>query len=251
MAERAQSEVVGYVLVFSVVVLTVALVTVSGQAALAETRDTQQTANVEAGFAVLAANVDDVVRGGVPSRATELDMSGGRLSLGSPVTVTVRAEYTSNGSLAFEDAVEPRPLVYRADSDARLVYVDGAVVLQGKRGGLTMRHEPHALFAAERTVLPLVNTTFDRRQLRGGADSVDRESRVLVRTERRTRSVVASTDAPVELTVAVDSPRATAWRPYLETAGFSCSPTGSGVTCDGYTTDAATVVRTRVAVGLE
>jgi hypothetical protein len=251
MSERGQSEVLGYVLVFSVVVLTVALVTVSGQAALAEARDTQQTGNLEAGFEVLAANVDDVVRGGVPSRATELDLSGGRLSLGSPVAVTVRAEYASNGSLAFEDAVATRPIVYRAESGAELVYANGAVIIEGKEGGVAMLREPRALFSPERAVVPIINTTLDRRQLRGRADSVDRESRVLVRAERRERGVLNSTDSSVDLTVDIDSPRADAWREYLGAAGFTCSSTGSGITCDGYTTDAATVVRTRVAISLE
>ena len=201
--DRGQSEVVGYVLVFSVVVLTVALVTVSGQAALVETRDTQQTANLEAGFHVLAANVDDVVRGDAPSRSTELDLSGGRVALGPPATVAVRAEYTSNGTLAFEHARATRPLVYRAESGAQLVYANGAVIVQGEDGGAAMLRRPQVLLSADRTVFPLVNTTLDRQQLRGRAASVERESRVLVRTERRKRGVLDSTDAPVELTVEI------------------------------------------------
>ena len=249
--DRGQSEVVGYVLVFSVVVLTVALVTVSGQAAMGEARDTQQTANLEAGFHVLAANVDDLVRGDAPSRSTELDVSGGRVSLGSPVTVAVRAEYTSNGSLAFEHARAIRPLVYRADSGAELVYANGAVIVRGKEGGVAMLRRPQVLLSADRAAVPLVNTTLDRRQLRGQAASVDRESRVLVRAERHKRDVLDSTDAPVELTVEITSSRADAWREYLEAVGFSCGPTGPTVTCDGYTTGAATVVRTRIAISLE
>jgi hypothetical protein len=250
MADRGQSEVVGYILVFSVVVLTVALVTVAGQAGLAETRDTQQTANVEEGFAVLAENVDDVVRDGVSGRSTELSLSGGELSLGSPVAVSVRAEY-SDGSVAFDRSDSYRPVVYRPDSGTELAYANGAVIARGEGGGVAMLRRPRLLLSAERAVIPMVNTTLDRRQFRGRKESVDSESRVLVRAERRGKRPLTATDGQVDLTVEITSPRATAWREYFEAeVGADCTQTGDTVTCR-YSSGEATVVLVRVAISFD
>jgi hypothetical protein len=251
MADRGQAEVLGYLLVFSLIVLAVAMVTVSGQAGLADLRDDQRTTNAERGFAVLADNVDDVVRG-VPSRATELELSGEQLSLGEPVTVNVTA--TNSSGVVFERVWSIRPVVFRAPDGAALVYESGAVVRRGERGGAVVVREPRWVLSENRTVLPVVNTTRDSRGFRGNPASVDRESRVLVRTERRAREVVAASEQRVTLTITVDSPRAAAWEPFLERAidpdTDVCSSGGGTVSCS-YATDHATVVGSRIAVGFE
>lgn len=251
MADRAQTEVLGYVLVFSIVILAVVFVTTAGEAGLRDTRDAQQTANVEAGFVVLAENVDDVVREGVPSRATEIDLSGQRVGLGQPVTVRVTATSTSNGTVAFNRSESIRPVVYRADSDAELIYVNGAVIARGPTGGVTMLRQPRLLLSNESAVLPVVNTSLDREQLRGRDEVVDRESRLLVRAERRGERSLAATDAEVNLTIEITSPRAAAWKTYFETEhGATCTLNGSTVSCQ-YQSNGATVVITRVAISLE
>lgn len=250
MPDRSQTEVVGYVLVFSVVVLTVALVTVAGQAALADARDTQQTGNLEEGFAVLAANVEDVGHDGVPGRSTELSLSGGELALGSPVTVSVRAHY-SNGTTAFDRLESFRPVVYRPDSGTELAYVNGAVIARGEGGGVAMLRRPRMVLSAERTVVPVVNTTLDRRQLRGQKEAVDSESRVLVRAERRGKRAVTATGGQVNLTVEITSPRSAAWREYFEDAvGADCTGLGDTVSCR-YSREVVTVVLVRVAISFD
>lgn len=252
MPERAQAEVLGYALLFSVIVLTLLIVTSSGQAGLTELRDDKQTANVEKGFVSFARNVDDLSRGDAPSRATELDLAGGRLSLGRPVTVTVEAR-NSTGTV-FQRSRTLEPVVYTAPDGTRLVYATGAVMLRGERGGTAVLRRPRLALSSSRTVVPLANTSLDRRQLRALASAVDRESRVLVRTERRHRRVLAATDATVDVTITVDSPRAAAWERLLDAevdpASDDCSVSGGTVSCT-YRTDSAAVVATRVAVSLE
>jgi hypothetical protein len=254
MPERGQTEVVGYVLIFAVIVLTVALVTLSGQAGLADLRDNQRTANVEAGFSLLADNVEDISQGGAPSRATELGLSGGRISLGEPVTMTVRASNASGE--VFNRSRSVRPIVYESAGPrgGTLTYESGTVVLRGEEGGTALLREPRAVLGTNATVLSIANTSFDRQQLRDSYDSVDQESRILIRTERRGQAVIASATTPVELTVTVDSPRATAWKAYLDPeidpTTEVCSVSGGTVTCT-YTTDRVTVVETKVAVQFE
>lgn len=245
MTERGQAELVGYALVFSAIVLTVGLVTVGGQAGLVELRDSQRTAGMETGFSVLATNVDDVVRGGVPSRATELKLSGGSLSMGEPVTVTVES-----GGQEFETSL--RPVVYEAPNGARLVYTTGAVIVSGEDGGAAMVREPQLLLDPSRTIIPVINTSFDRQQRGTGAGSIGGESRVLVRTERNAPVPTTSTNTDVDLTITIDSARASAWEPYLESEiGSENCTAGTGFIRCTYTTGRATVVLSRIEVSFE
>jgi len=260
MADRGQAEVVGYVLVFSAIVVTVGLVSIAGQAGLVDLRDTQRTAGVENGFSALADNVDDVVQGGAPSRATELAPSGGQLSLGEPVTVSVSA--TNSGVVVLERSETLRPVVYESPGGTTLVYATGAVVIRGEGGGTTMLREPRMRLESSRTIVPIVNTSLDRQQIGTATGSIDAQSRVLVRTKRNAPAAVVSTDRDVDpdrdvdLTITVDSPRATAWEPYLEAEidpdADNCATGGGGtsVSCT-YTTDRATVVTVPVGVSFE
>lgn len=255
MADRGQTEVLGYVLVFSVIVLSIAMVTTAGQAGLIELRDNQRTANVESGFSTLASNVDDVAQGGVPSRATELDLSGERLSLGPPITVTVQATDASDPSVdVFSHSRTLRPLVYHVSDGSQLIYANGGVLARGPHGGVAMLREPEMVLSPVQTIVPITNTSLNRRQLRGSGASIDRESRVLIRTERRTRRVLASTDRRVTLTVTVDSPRADAWASALDReidpTSDDCTVNGGTAQCT-YTTDRATVVATRIAISFQ
>lgn len=251
MAERGQSEALGYALIFAVIVLSVALVTISGQAGLEELRDSQRAANVEEGFSVVADNVDDIFQGGAPSRSTELDLSGGEIRLGQPVTVTVTA---SDGSdEVFNHSRSVRPIVYEGADGTRLVYATGAITIRGKDGGVAMLREPQWLLNSNYTIVPVANTSLDRQQLRGASESVGSQSRVLVKTERRSQETLASTDESVDLTITVESPRSAAWESYFEAElgstvdSHDCTLSGGAVSCE-YTTDRAAVVESRIAV---
>jgi hypothetical protein len=251
MPEQGQAELVGYALVFSAIILTVGLVTISGQAGLVELRDSQRTANVATGFSVLSKNIDDVVQGDAPSRATELDLSGGALSFGDPVTMSVRA--TDSGSELFEQSRTFRPVVYEAPNGARLVYATGAVIVHGKNGGTVMRREPRLLLDSSRTIVPIVNTTLNRERGPRAVASVDGESRVLIRTERERRTQIASTDRDVEVTITIDSPRTSAWESYFERElgpGDNCIESVDDISCT-FTTDRASVVEARIGISFE
>lgn len=253
MTERAQAELVGHVLVFSAIVLTIALVTVSGQAGLDELRDSRRTANMETGFSVLAHNVDDVVQGDAPSRATELELSGGSISLGEPVTVSVRATDPSGGSGGFTQSESLRPIVYEAPSGAKLVYVSGAIIIRGENGGTAMLREPRLLLDSDRTIVPIVNTSLGGESQRRVAGSVDGELRILVRTEQERRVPVASADQTVEVTITIESSRASAWESYFASelgSGADCIESENAISCT-FVTDRATVVETRIGVSFD
>jgi hypothetical protein len=176
---RAVSNVLGFVLVFSLIVGSVGLVTVYGLGSLQDVRDYEQTNNAERAFDVLADNLDDVVHYRAPSRATEIKLSDASLRPGDPTTVTV--EITNGGSPTPTYSVAIDPIVYSANgANTRIVYANGAVIRQ-EPGGAVMVREPAPVFTdqdGERvTVLPLVQT-----RLR--SDGIGGSATVLVRADR-------------------------------------------------------------------
>jgi phenylalanyl-tRNA synthetase alpha subunit len=198
---RGVSETVGFVLVFGIVVSTVAVVYAGGFDALTAARDAQQFDNTERAFDVMDSNIEDLAVRGAPSRTTEILLSDGTIRFGDPVTFNVSA----GGSNYYTTTI--RPVTYQADDGDSIVYVNGAVFRQyGDRA--IMFDEPRFV-AGNRTLVPYVITRADSNNV-----STDNTRRLLVRTRVTDREVRTFTDTTANLTIT--SPRAPAWQRYFE-----------------------------------
>lgn len=177
--ERGQSELVGFVLVFGVVTLTIGLVGVSGFLGLESAQDFQRTTNAEQSFTGLANNVEDVVRTGAPSRATEVRIADGRLSMERTETIEVTSD---DGTL--NETFESRPIVYDSGSETTLTYRNGAIVRQDGDSAV-MIGDPSFVINQSVTILPLVALERGHDGPVGGSTAVD------VRTRAAGADVVA------------------------------------------------------------
>lgn len=239
MPERAQSEALGFVLVFSLVVATVGIVSVAGFGTLHDAHQAQRVDNAERAFEVLASNVEDLARG-APSRATEVKLDGAQVETGDAVYVNVSGTATgSDAHFAFNRSVTP--VVYRSGED-RVVYAAGAVFREG-RGGAAVVREPRLVFGPDRTAIQVIRT-----HSREG--SVGGEGTVLIRTRRSDAELLRANETEYDVTVTITSPRAAAWERTLERPGVSCTRAGNEVACTT-TTDAVYVSAVRVDVTLE
>lgn len=200
-SDRALSDVIGFVLVFGLVVAAVAVVSVGGFQVLEDARDSQQVTNAEQALDVLDENVEDLAVRGAPRRSTEILLSDAELTFGDPVAFNV----TAGGTNYYPANVTP--LVYRTGSGAELVYVNGAVLRQHGDGAY-MVNEPR-ISAGDRTFVPYVVTS-----ARSQGASATNARRVLVRTVVNGREVRTFDDPDTRLNVT--TPRAAAWERYLE-----------------------------------
>jgi len=251
MRERGVSDVIGFVLVFSLVAGTVAVVSLSGFTALEDVREAEKIDNAERAFDVLADNVEDVHQGGVPSRATEVSLAEAQLGTASTITVNVTARNTTTSdNFTVSRAVDP--IVWRdpANEDARLVYALGGVLRTNREGGVVVR-EPPLRFESDRSILPLLETFTDQPRVFGG-------STIRVRASRTTSSVIAVEDPPDfdELWLNITSPRADTWHQYLDRQpGTDCSlvslPGDDQVTCELGTDDGFYITVTKIEVDIE
>jgi hypothetical protein len=212
-ADRGVTEVLGFVLVFALVLSTVSLVFVTGIGGVEDARDAERVNNAERAFDVLEDNFGDVYRRGAPSRKTEIKLADASLALTEPTSFSVTVndvEDASGNDLVF--GATSRPIVFTAEArpGTKVVYEAGAV-LRSDRGAAIMLDDPPFALSEERTVLQYV-------ALSGEAGSIGGSSTVLVRGDRTGRSVlVEDTDNDVEVTLTIETTdtRAPVWRAYV------------------------------------
>lgn len=217
--DRGQSELVGYFLIFSVVVLTILLVGATGLVGLNNAQDFQRTTSAQQGFSALANDVDDVVRRGAPSRTTEISLADASLSLEQTTNITVR---TDNESVE-NTTVQLHSLVYDSGSGTQIVYTSGAL-LRVDEGNSVMFREPNFLLGNDTVIIPAVTLS------PGETDSVGGDTAVSVETSDAGTDVVGAGDVDT-VTVEVTSPRAAAWYRYLDTEADCDLPDSGTVTC--------------------
>lgn len=229
--ERAVSEVVGFVLVFSLIVATIGIVYTTGLGGLQDTRDVERVNNAERAFDVLANNFQTLARGNAPNRATEIKLSDAELELGNRLLVNTSATgLNSNAEAA------ARPLTYRVE-DSEIVYERGAVIRVDDGGeGVRMIREPDLMFDEERTVIRYILP-------RGGTQHISGDATVLVRAQVSVSDVIlpdtGTADDPGIVTYRMETAdeRADVWEAYLEDEipdGGTCT-TDSAAGDDGIT----------------
>jgi hypothetical protein len=245
--ERAQSNVLGFVLVFALITASVGIVTAAGLPVLEDRQDAERINNMERAFEILDENVDDVVYGEAPSRATEIRLTGGRIDVADSERVEIRVQNSSNASDNATYAAAPRPLAY-ASEDTTIALSMGSLV-RSEPTGSVMLTEPEWLVADDRAVVPLAVTVQG-----DGTTSLGGRLTVLVVTEAQFRGGDRFTTGPgseANVTVTVESPRAAAWQRYFESRslGTVVGATDDSVTYRFYT-DELYVPRVRIAVAI-
>lgn len=215
---RAQTETLGFVFVFSLILLTVGAVYAGGYPALQEARDAEQSNNMGRAFEVLDDNIADILRYEAPSRATEVRLTGGRMALGDNTSIDVTVTNTSNASHNLTFNERARPITY-TDGDTTFALSFGAT-LRSDDGNALMRSEPDWILEGDRTVIPFV-------QFLPGSErtSVSGDSTVLIVADasasRSVRSFTPADGARANVTVTITSDRAEAWGRYLERQGMN------------------------------
>jgi hypothetical protein len=212
--ERGLSDVLGYVLVFSLVVTSVLLVTAGGLAAIEDARKTGQVQNAERAFDIVADNFAALYERSAPSRSTEIALGESELFYDSNVSVTVRGDGKELVSR------ELRPVEMSVVGDRSLVY-EGGAVFRHTGEGVTVVRPPPFLLSENRVHLPVIQTTAPTIESAGSTT-------VLLRgVSTGQSSPVAGGQSSLgydEMTIEIASPRFEAWERYFsEEEGLDCT----------------------------
>jgi hypothetical protein len=205
---RAQSELLGFLLIFGVVVLTIALLGTTGFVGLDNAQDYQRTANAEGAFTAFAGNLDDVIRGETPGRSTEIRITDASLSLreeSSDIDVSVDGE-----RLDLEGGNRTGAIVYDSGSNTTITYRGGAL-LRRDGGSSVMFREPDFLITDREVILPVVRLSPEQTGEIGGTSNVE------VRTRHEETTVIAETEPVTDnVTISLGTPHVDAWTRYFE-----------------------------------
>lgn len=236
---RAVSDLLGFAVVFGVVVLSISLVYTFGLGALTQVQNDEAFDNAERAFDIIADNMGDIHRNGAPGRSTEVDFGGGDLALAGETELVVNESQNSSVGIVAE------PIRYRS-GDRALFYAAGAVI-RTDRDTARIVNEPPFRFSESRTVISAVET-----KSVGDTDSISGGT-ARVRSRRTGSSVVAvNTSGDVTFNISVTSPRFRAWERYFKREDPDrCNPDAANntVTCQ-FTTDELYVRQTTIDVSL-
>lgn len=240
---RGQSEVLGFIFVFAIVVLFVGLLTTVGYGQLRAVQTHEQVNSAERSFERLSETGASLVRGRAPGGEVELELGGGSISTGEPINLTVSGEAVGAPSQNFSRSFDVRPLVYEM-AGTEIRYVGGAVIRVDE--GAIMVREPPAVLSSEQTVLPVISTRLRSGGIGGRSTVVAR----IDRPENGSRLVRANTTAH-DLEIVIRSPRAEVWERYLErTLGISCSRARSTLSCS-FTSERLYLLRVDLTVTVD
>jgi len=218
--------------IFSVVVVTVGIISVSGFGTLEDVRSAERMNNAERALDVLAEDIVDIYEDGAPSRGTEVNLDRAELYMGEEVFINVSANNTATPGRDYKGFYEFRPLVYETDEDDRLVYSAGTVFrVPDGGGGLVVREAPLTVneSGTALTVVQTLPSEGETTDIAGGT--------VLVRSFDKEADVdlADATGRYDDVWINVTSPRSDLWFESLdEKSDLDCDPPGGSdtVSCE-------------------
>lgn len=176
---RAVSDVVAFVLTFSIIITGVGIVSMGGFDRLTEFAGDQQVDNGERGMEAAAVTVDDVHRSNDTYREFDLSLSGGNIWL-NETAVTLGTDSGNDPDLSGlggpnddEARIEVNALEHRfdlSDETVNLVFEGGGVF---RSDTSRTRYEPGIKVAGDTAIISLVNLTTDESIDRSGAFGPD------------------------------------------------------------------------------
>ena len=114
-SESAVSEVIGFIMVFSIVMLAISAIYAVGYPTIQSSKENAQFQNMEQSFMVLQSNINTVAFGQAPGRTLETSLGGGSIAVNSSkgfIIVKNGAEWYSGTIGAIEYEKEGRRIAY-------------------------------------------------------------------------------------------------------------------------------------------
>ena len=211
--DRAVRNVIGFTLTFSIILVSVGLVTTLGVGQLESISQNERVENGQQAMELIATNFQQLERQQATVQVNELDLSGGSLTVVDGPAVTVRS--TQN----FNRTIDVRALEYEV-GETTFTYENGALFRTDSRENSVLLSDPQLTCTPRRAVVSVVtigagsDSHFD-----GGAVTVSgtSTSQELLFPMNRTGTDSAGDAEEANLTVA--SPRIGAWDRYLSDSG--------------------------------
>lgn len=212
LADRGVSEMVAFVLSFSMIIVSVGILYTGGFGVLNDLQEVQQTENAEQVFLAVSSSFTELEQGQAPKRAGALDLDVG-------ATITVVNQSTINISVqpaGFGNEYVTRSIEYTLGK--RTVAYENGAVFREDPGGNVMLGEPPEFYCSNETNVAVVSIT----TIQAPNDISLAAGTVTLTGIRRSNTLEFPTNRTGpgtnvdNLTVNVSSPHEEAWQRYFE-----------------------------------
>lgn len=152
-SERGVSELVAFVLSFSMIIVSVGILYTGGFSVLNDIQDAEQTENAEQVFLAVSDSFSELQQGQAPKRAGALDLDVG-------ATITVVNQSSINVTVpgtGFAEEYKTRSIEYTLGK--RTVAYENGAVFRADQGGSVMLGEPPEFYCSNRTNVGVVSIT--------------------------------------------------------------------------------------------
>jgi len=226
--DRAVSDVLAFIIVFSIIITSVAITYTIGFGALKDAQAGEQSRNAERAMEALGTNFEAVERGEAESRAGQLALRGARMDVQDESSINVTVVNGSNSSSTGD--LSMRSLTYEQD-DTELAYQGGGV-FRADDGASVLVQEPQMRCSDDRAVVTVVQLVSDEGGI-GGSTGVEVGAKALgggpsLVYPNRTRATGADN---VTLNLS-DTRHEDAWDRYLTEDGNQWRGSGGDYVCD-------------------
>jgi len=228
--DRAVSNTVAFILVFSLIVLSVGLVSTAGFDTLRDLQRDEQARTAGALVRTVGAGIDEVALGERPTYRNSLQLGEATLTVENETRVDVVVSNTTGP--VFDETYHPNALVYRTPA-GNTSYVSGVLARGAERRSAVALDGPTAQCStgADTAAITLVSlNATEGGAVGGGPVTIDvRSASETARgniSQLRFPNTTPSPVNPTGVEVTVDGPWADAWQDSLVEQGFT--DTGGG-----------------------
>ncbi|RQG99677.1 DUF7289 family protein [Natrarchaeobius oligotrophus] len=233
--DRGVTEVLSFVLVFSIVLTSVILVGLVGFQAIEDYQENEKLGNAERAMDAFADNANDVVRNdGVTHRSGTLTLREGTVSPGEAGTTLDATVYDEHGSPTWNwsDEYAGEDLgAFVYETDSMTVAYEGGGVFRGSGDGSSAVISDPMVTCRERTdtaLVSLVKISHGDRSIQSTEGMEFRLSKVDGETVRKFETGTENVTVEVE-----DGPHRGGWETYFENAeGWEWDETENAAVCD-------------------
>ncbi|MFC4406113.1 DUF7289 family protein [Haloarchaeobius iranensis] len=215
--DRSVSDVLAFVLVFSIIITSVGLVYSIGFSSLNDFQESEQKTNAARAFDAFSSVFDDVEEGRAVARNGELRLSGGTIEVSRESEFDIRVE-NSTGDPIWSGTNTTGSLLYTVDGTT-IGYENGGAFRQDGDAS-AMINEPSFLCDGDRAVVSLVVLRADDVTAQSGDGNVQIKARANRSTVLYSAQRGSANAESVNLSV-TDSEFGDAWGRYLEDNGWS------------------------------
>ena len=225
--DRAVSDVVAFVLTFSVVILSVGVVSGVGFSVMEEIRGDEQALNAQRAFQTLGESLNEIDRQQVPGRSGEISLSGGTLLADSGADGPAFEVRTNTGETFTTDAGRIR---YRSGDDTRVLVENGAVIREdeGADQGIVVQR-PNVVCEGGANPYAVVSVV----KLVADVNGIGGDGTVQIVGREQSSTLLYSDDDATSVTVDYGgSEFSEAWETYFSRTGEWQSVDGTDAVCD-------------------